>query len=64
MIKEGERERERERERQLKQYIFVSFIIYSGTDRSLIQVEMGSIFPPGNEGYSKNRDNTLANKYF
>ena len=44
---------------KLKQYIFVSFKIYSG-----IQVEMGSTFPPENEGCSKTRDNTLANKYF
>ena len=37
-------------------------LFYSGTDRSLIEVEMGSMLLPGNEGSSQNRDNKLENK--
>ena len=37
-------------------------LFYSGTDRSLIEVEMGSMLLPGNEGSSENRDNKLENK--
>ena len=37
-------------------------LFYSGTDKSLIEVEMGSMLLPGNEGSSENRDNKLENK--
>ena len=49
----------------MKKFLLVSFIMilfYSGTDKSLIEVEMGSMLLPGNEGSSENRDNKLENK--
>ena len=49
----------------MKKFPLVSFILilfYPGTDKSLIEVEIGSMLLPGNEGSSENRDNKLENK--